>query len=139
MTNIELHVERCLVLLRNKIREKGFTQMEVQEALGWGRSYISQLLTQQKSLRFEQIFSILRVIGVDPRDFFAELIGRPPQPPAPRRQPSGVGDVLSDRQLEDLSSLLQGLVELLIEKQVITAAELSATTQVAEVECRLPN
>ena len=139
MTHIERYLERYLLLLRNKIREKGFTQMEVQEALGWGRSYISQLLTRQKRLQFDQVFSILRVIGVEPREFFAELSGRPPQPPALRRQPRGGGDVASNRELEDLSSLLRGLVKLLIEKQVITAAELSTTIQVAEEESRLPN
>ena len=139
MTKIERHLERYLVLLRKKIREKGFTQMEVQEVLGWGKSYISQLLTRQKRLQFDQVLSILRVIGVDPREFFAELNGRPPQPPALRRQPPGVGALVSNRELEDLSSLLLGLVKLLIEKQVITAAELSATIQVAEEESRLLN
>ena len=41
MTTLERELDRVLTLLRNKIRERGFTQLEVQEALGWGRSYIS--------------------------------------------------------------------------------------------------
>ncbi len=137
MTNIERQLDRYLLLLRSKMREKGFTQLEVQESLGWGRSYLSQLLTKQKTLRFEQVFSILRVIGVEPREFFTELVAGPPQSHTPQRQPPG--DELSNQQLEDLSSLLQGMVKLLIEKKVITAAELSTTIQVAEAECKEPN
>ena len=71
MRTIERELDRVLTLLRNKIRERGFTQLEVQEALGWGRSYISQLLTKQKSLRIEQVLLILNVVGVDPGEFFS--------------------------------------------------------------------
>ncbi len=139
MISIDRQLDRYLALLRNKMREKGYTQLEVQESLGWGRSYLSQLLTKQKTLRFEQVFSILRVIGVEPREFFTELVAGPPRSPAVRRQPAPSSGALSEKQLEDLSSLLQGLVKLLITKKVITAAELSTTIQVAEAECRLPN
>ena len=70
MITVDREVDRYLTLLGNKIREKGLTQLEVQEALGWGRSYISQLVTRQKSLRLEQVLGILQVIGVDPGIFF---------------------------------------------------------------------
>ena len=80
----ERELDRVLTLLRNKIRERGFTQLEVQEALSWGRSYISQLLTKQKSLRVEQVLLILEVIGVKPGEFFGELYHFP-QGEAPRR------------------------------------------------------
>jgi transcriptional regulator with XRE-family HTH domain len=73
MDAIEKEVDRVLTLLRNKIRERGFTQLEVQSTLGWGRSYISQLLTKQKGLRVEQVLRILEVIGVDAFQFYAEL------------------------------------------------------------------
>jgi transcriptional regulator with XRE-family HTH domain len=59
-------VERILLHLQHAIRDQGFTQLQVQEALGWGRSYISQLPTRQKSVRLDQVLSILGVIGVDP-------------------------------------------------------------------------
>ena len=55
-----------LMVLRSKIRGRGLTQLEVQDRLGWGRSYISQLVTRQKSLRVEQLVLILEVIGVEP-------------------------------------------------------------------------
>ena len=73
MASIAKSVERVLMLLRTKMRERGFTQIQVQEQLGWGRSYISQLMHMEKALRFEQILSILAVIGEDPAEFFAEV------------------------------------------------------------------
>ena len=55
MKTIDREMDRYLTLLRDKIRVQGFTQLEVQQALGWGRSYISQLLTKQKGLRVSVI------------------------------------------------------------------------------------
>ncbi len=77
MINAQEEVDRMLITLRNKIREKGFTQLKVQADLKWGRSYISQLLTKQKSLRVEQVLQILDVIGIEPAEFFAELFKWP--------------------------------------------------------------
>ena len=106
MSSADSEVDRYLTLLRNKIREHGFTQLEVQEALGWGRSYISQLLTKQKALRVEQVLLVLDVIGLTPSEFFAELyrFGRwlPPSPGLP-----GAGDG-SPHKLRDLSALVRG-------------------------------
>ncbi len=73
MIRVDQEVDRFLSLLRDKIRDREFTQMQVQERLGWGTSYISQLFTRQKALRLEQVLLILRVIGVEPREFFLEL------------------------------------------------------------------
>ncbi len=78
MRQVEAEVDRYLVLLGNKIRQRGYTQLEVQRELRWGRSYISQLLTKQKSLRVEQVLLILKVIGVDPAEFFADGWPEPP-------------------------------------------------------------
>ncbi|MCP3995580.1 MAG: helix-turn-helix transcriptional regulator [bacterium] len=124
MISAERELDRYLTLLRNKIREKGFTQLEVQEALGWGRSYISQLVTKQKSLRLEQVLSILHVIGIEPRSFFGELYGaartlggaRLPEGPKPKRPVERLGR---------LTALLQGLTELLLKRGLITRTELS--------------
>lgn len=73
MIPVERELDRTLTLLRNKIREQGFTQLQVQAELSWGRSYISQLLTKQKSLRVEQVLRILQVIHVEPAAFYQEL------------------------------------------------------------------
>ena len=73
MIPVERELDRTLTLLRNKIREQGFTQLQVQAELSWGRSYISQLLTKQKSLRVEQVLRILQVIEIEPAEFYQEL------------------------------------------------------------------
>ena len=135
MMIVEKEVDRVLTLLRNKIRERGFTQLEVQEALGWGRSYISQLLTKQKSLRVEQVLLILDVIGVDPAEFFAELYYIPGAA-YPRQAgvagaafgPRGVGPK-SDDAFEEMRAMVRGLVWLLIDKELIDVDELTAVVK----------
>jgi transcriptional regulator with XRE-family HTH domain len=147
VTIVEKELDRFLTLLRNKIRERGFTQLEVQEALGWGRSYISQLLTKQKSLRVEQVLLILDVIGVDPVEFFAELYhfpvglgrgesygeygrpgaGRAPFNPSLVADPLGAADAAGGAPsppFQELRSLMRGVIRLLVEKGVVTGDEL---------------
>ena len=144
MRTIERELDRVLTLLRNKIRERGFTQLEVQEALGWGRSYISQLLTKQKSLRIEQVLLILNVIGVDPGHFFSELYhfpapggteGSQRYRPYGGANPFESGGVGSDEELQrnfgELQSLMRGLVRLLTSKGLVEADELSVAVSVA--------
>ena len=152
MRIVQSEIDRVLTLLRNKIRERGFTQLEVQEALSWGRSYISQLLTKQKSLRVEQILLILNVIGVDPAEFYSELYHLPARDPraggdeyADRRFPpaayeAGVGSEVADvrvppdfdRSFQELRSLLRGLVRLLVDKNVINVDELTTAVKSTE-------
>ena len=71
--NVDPEVDRILMLLRLKIKNHGFTQIQVQEALNWKGSYVSQLLSRNKSLRVEQVLQILAVIGVEPFDFFCNI------------------------------------------------------------------
>ena len=137
MREVERQLDRILTLLRNKIRQRGFTQLEVQEVLGWGRSYISQLLTKQKSLRVEQVLLILNVIGVDPAAFFAELY---PPGTTDGWRASGTTDDWRDigttaggrpdsglnSDYRSVRSLLRGLVDLLVNQDVISAEELAA-------------
>ena len=144
MRTIERELDRVLTLLRNKIRERGFTQLEVQEALGWGRSYISQLLTKQKSLRIEQVLLILNVVGVDPGEFFSELYHFPAGDPRAAgrypRYPRGdlferggaVADDEFKRSFDELQSLMRGLVRLLTSKGLVEADELSVAVSVAQ-------
>ncbi len=149
MRTIERELDRVLTLLRNKIRERGFTQLEVQEALGWGRSYISQLLTKQKSLRIEQVLLILNVIGVDPGEFFSELYhfnraggleGASRYQRYSRSDvferggggPDGGSDEEFKRSFDELQSLMRGLVRLLTSKGLVEADELSVAVSVAQ-------
>jgi len=148
---VEKELDRILTLLRNKIREKGFTQLEVQETLGWGRSYISQLLTKQKSLRVEQVLLILDVIGVEPADFFAELYhiptlesaglrgyGRAPAADLGRsRDVRYTDDVLTSeflKSFKEVKAMMRGLVETLITKKVINVDDLSEAVRSADLE-----
>ncbi len=130
MRQVDKEVDRYLTLLGDKVRGRGFTQLEVQEALGWGRSYISQLVTKQKSLRLDQVLLILSVIGVEPAEFFAELY-RPRQfyPSAPAMEPNTAA-VLGE-QLPKLKVYLRAVSKLLLDKGLISADELDVAVDVA--------
>ena len=105
---IEIQVDRMLALLRETIRRHGYTHLDVQEKLSWGRSYISQLLTKQKSTRFEQLFQILEAVGVDPADFFAELFGLTLPTPSPDT---------------DTADRVNRLIRLMVAKNQLTVSE----------------
>ena len=125
-------MDRCLTLLRNKIRERGFTQLEVQDALSWGRSYISQLLTRQKKLRLDQVLMILTVISVKPEEFFAELylLPRPSWSNMPPGRSMGQRQTIAlGKDLEEFGALLQGLTRLLVEKGIVASDEVIAATE----------
>ena len=153
---VEKEIDRILTLLRNKIREQGFTQLEVQDKLEWGRSYISQLVTKQKSLRVEQLLMILETIGVEPQEFYVELYQL--QTSDPRHQPlefdvgAEIGRILGTALVVDgrtpddgaagpeafltdyrtLRAMLRGLVQLLVEKEVVSTEEIIAATKAAD-------
>lgn len=114
MSGVEREIRRILDHLRRKIRDQGFTQLEVQEDLGWGRSYISQLVTGQKSLRMDQLLLILDVIGVQPGEFFGELYARP-----------RMGGLASVEGGETARALARNLIAVLIDSEVVTAEELN--------------
>ena len=131
-------VERALRLLRTKIHEQGFTQLRVQQALGWGRTYISQLLRRQKSLRFDQILQILEVVEIEPAEFFSELYDLRPNDSTRSRPSSASGVRFAAATLEgfqkrhgdsypggsDLRSAVHRMMQLLVEKSVLSHEEL---------------
>ncbi len=109
-------VQPFLAMLDRKIRERGFTRLEVEETLGWSRNHIYWLTAGSKRLRVEEMLSMLSVLGVEPGEFFAELYAEPPEA-------EGLGAML-----QELSALADGLVNLLIENGLITAGELARAT-----------
>jgi transcriptional regulator with XRE-family HTH domain len=132
MRQVDREVDRYLTLLGDKVRGQGFTQLEVQEALGWGRSYISQLVTKQKSLRLDQVLLILGAIGVEPADFFAELY-------SPRHHLSRAAAPISqetaatlDRELPRLKAYLRAVSQQLVERGLISADDLAAAVDAVE-------
>ncbi len=136
MLKVERELDRILNHLRYRIRERGFTQLEVQEVLGWGRSYISQLLTKQKTLRVAQVLVILNVIGVKPEDFWAEIYQFGPfGGPAPARRrrgarrhavPSSLANDAEDigPELHRVRLLYDGIVNVLVRKDLINLTDL---------------
>jgi len=143
--DVQKDIKRVLTLLRNKIRERGFTQIQVQAELKWGRSYISQLLTRQKGVRVDQILQILDVIGIDPADFYAELyhLGTVEagvtnyDDYADRSIVRGQGGracipVEADRSLDDYQEMrrvMRALIDALVKKDVVSEDELNRLTR----------
>ncbi len=137
MRKVERDLDRILTGLRNAIRERGFTQLEVQEVLGWGRSYISQLLTKQKTLRIDQIVMILNVIEVKPRDFWAEIyqFGRFGAAGSTRRRRGATSSVVAappslngstpGAELRRMELLYEGIVTVLKRKNLIATSDLA--------------
>ena len=140
---IDRDLDRILSRLRYAIHERGFTPIEVQEALGWGRSCISQLLTKQKTPRVEQILMILNVIEVKPRDFFGEIfqfgedygtLGKAQRPAGRAVSPLSKGPGDLGAEVRRLRSLLEGMVSVLERKNLITAGDLAAAVE--RVRCK---
>ncbi len=138
MKQVDREMNRYLALLRNTIQQRGYTQGYIQDVLGWGRSYISQLLTQQKKLRVEQVLLMLNVIGIHPEDFFAELYGlHRPHGPGPRMsQSEQTGEPARQLapELDKVQSLLKALVRLFLDKRIITSSDLRAAEREAMAE-----
>jgi len=67
----ERQLSEVLKRLRAKIREQGFTQSRVEEAVGWKRNHVSSLVGGKTALRVDHLFAICAVIDVPPR----ELLG----------------------------------------------------------------
>ncbi len=128
MRQVDHEVDRYLTLLSDKLRGQGYTQLEVQRALGWGRSYISQLVTKQKSLRLDQVLMILDAIGVKPKEFFAELYNPAhhyARAPAPMSQETAA----MHRELPRLTTYLRAVQQQLLDKGLISADDLDAAVE----------
>ncbi len=129
MQQVAHDIDRCLQLIRTKMEQLDYTQENVQTQLSWGRTYISQLLNKQKKLRLEQILAILQTIGVDRREFFAELFQLEYGLDGAREQQ----DLDRAEQIEHLRRDVQAtkatnrrLLRLMVRKRLITAKEANA-------------
>ena len=124
LTTVEEQTIKALALLQSLIKEQGFTQLEIQNLLGWGRSYISQLMTRQKGLRFDQILSILGVIDVEPAEFFAQLYRIPLQTASLQEHREEalkmVETIASDFETPEV---VQGLAQLLVEQGLLRSTD----------------
>ena len=140
MPNVERDLDRILASLRALIEDRGFTQVEVQNALGWGPGYISQVLNQQKGLRFDQLLMILNFVGVEPSAFFERIYrssgtdkrrrrSQPTQPSASAAHaPTSI-----QAEARRLRRRLDGLVSLLKKKGVLDDVELAEAVERSRV------
>lgn len=149
MASMDKQVGQILTLLRNRIRESGFTQMEVQGKLQWGRSYLSQLLNGKKALRVDQVLKILEVIGISPREFYADLYQFPrpearirnldeyAQATEPEVGPftralggdSAAGDL---RNFRELRAMVRAIVQVLVEKEIVSMEDFAEKARAAD-------
>ena len=70
---IEDEVRRATKLLETVMQAAGLTRKDLDQRLGAGPGYISQVLTGRMELKFRHILAILRALDVDPGIFFQTL------------------------------------------------------------------
>ena len=70
---LEDEVRRATKLLETVMQAAGLTRKELDQRLGAGPGYVSQVLTGRMELKFRHILAILRGLDVDPSVFFETL------------------------------------------------------------------
>ncbi len=70
---IEDEVRRATKLLETVMQAAGLTRKDLDQRLGAGPGYISQVLTGRMELKFRHVLAILRALDVDPGIFFQTL------------------------------------------------------------------
>jgi transcriptional regulator with XRE-family HTH domain len=70
---IEDEVRRATKLLETVMQAAGLTRKELDQRLGAGPGYISQVLTGRMELKFRHVLAILRALDVEPSVFFQTL------------------------------------------------------------------
>ena len=75
-SEVEVQVDRVCEALREVIRRKKSSLRQVEQVLGQGRGYMSQLLGGNVDIKLKHVFSVLAVIGVDPDEFFLNVYSR---------------------------------------------------------------
>ena len=63
-------------VLRGLIAASDRSEADVEARLGWRRHHLRQVLDRQRSLKYDELFTILEAIGVKPQHYFA-LVASP--------------------------------------------------------------
>jgi transcriptional regulator with XRE-family HTH domain len=66
-------LDRLLKSLHKMIKDRGYTQREVQEKYGWHHTRLTQIFQGQIRLYVDTMLAVLFAIGVNPRWFYYEL------------------------------------------------------------------
>ncbi|HEX2644119.1 MAG TPA: helix-turn-helix transcriptional regulator [Thermoanaerobaculia bacterium] len=74
---VDDEVKRATKLLETVMQAAGLTRKELDQRLGAGPGYISQVLTGRMELKYRHIIAILRALDVDPGAFFQSLYPEP--------------------------------------------------------------
>jgi transcriptional regulator with XRE-family HTH domain len=72
-TTIDDEVRRATKLLETVMQAAGLTRKDLDQKLGAGPGYVSQVLTGRMELKLRHVISILRALEVDPAVFFQTL------------------------------------------------------------------
>ncbi|RPH54845.1 XRE family transcriptional regulator [bacterium] len=70
---IDDEVRRATKLLETVMQAAGMTRKDLDQKLGAGPGYVSQVLTGRMELKFRHILAILRALEVEPSVFFQTL------------------------------------------------------------------
>lgn len=70
---VEDEVRRATKLLETVMQAAGLTRKELDQRLGAGPGYVSQVLTGRMELKLRHVLAILRALDVDPSIFFHTL------------------------------------------------------------------
>src|SRR3954469_13058649 len=70
---IDDEVRRATKLLETVMQAAGLTRKDLDQRLGAGPGYVSQVLTGRMELKFRHILAILRALDVEPGLFFQTL------------------------------------------------------------------
>jgi transcriptional regulator with XRE-family HTH domain len=70
---IEEEVRRATKLLETVMQAAGLTRKDLDQKLGAGPGYVSQVLTGRMELKYRHILAMLRALEVDPGVFFQTL------------------------------------------------------------------
>ena len=73
-------VGRARKLMEALIRAEGLTDHALDERLGRGAGYVSQVLGEQQDLKYRQILELLGAVGLEPGLFFRALFLEPERP-----------------------------------------------------------
>jgi transcriptional regulator with XRE-family HTH domain len=70
---IDDEVRRATKLLETVMQASGLTRKDLDQKLGAGPGYVSQVLTGRMELKFRHILAVLRALEVEPSVFFQTL------------------------------------------------------------------